>query len=81
MKIAHMIFAGSVAALAILTTPALAKQPDHAQKGDEKSSSPPCHSYELAADGSWTMLPCEEVGTPTHARRKPAPQSPDKPAR
>jgi hypothetical protein len=80
MRIDHVILAGSVAALAMLTAPALAKHPDHAQKSDEKSS-PSCHSYQMAADGSWTALPCEEIGAPAHGQRKPAPQSPDEPAR
>lgn len=63
MRIAKLIFIGSVAALAVLMTPALAKHSEP-QKTDDKSTSPPCHSYQPAADGTWTELPCQEVGAP-----------------
>ncbi len=74
MRIAGVLFAGSVAALAVLTTPALAKNSD-AQKADEKSASSTCHSYQMGADGSWTALPCQELGTSPHAQHKATTQS------
>lgn len=74
MRIAAVLFASAVAALAGLT-PALAKNSD-AQKADEKSASSTCHSYEMAADGSWTALPCQELGAPSHAQRKSTTQDP-----
>jgi len=68
MRIANTIFVGSMAALAVLTAPVLAKD-TRAQKTNDQSTSsttsgsPPCHAYQQAADGSWTPLPCEEVGS------------------
>jgi hypothetical protein len=61
MRIACVIFVGSVAALAVFTAPALAKSPT-AQKTEEKSTSSSCHAYQQAADGSWTELSCQERG-------------------
>jgi hypothetical protein len=61
MRIAKVIFMGSVAAL-LAAAPALAKHPE-AQKTDEnQSASSPCHAYQQAADGSWQQLPCQEFG-------------------
>ena len=61
MRIKRAIFVGSVAALAAMTAPALAKN-STAQKTDDKSTSSSCHAYQQAADGSWTQLPCQELG-------------------
>ncbi len=69
MRIAGALFAGSVAALAVLMAPALAKNSD-VQKPDEKSASSTCHSYQMAADGTWTALPCQELGISPPARPK-----------
>ncbi|WP_349543198.1 hypothetical protein [Bradyrhizobium sp. ARR65] len=72
MRIATMIFAGSVAALTVLATPALARNNSDAAKPaeDNASSASPCHAYQMAADGSWTQLPCQEEG----AARQPPPR-------
>ncbi|MGH6777838.1 MAG: hypothetical protein ACRECL_07500 [Bradyrhizobium sp.] len=61
MRIAQGVFVVSVAALAALVTPVLAKryQP---QMTDSKSSAPSCYAYQMAPDGSWTKLPCVETG-------------------
>jgi hypothetical protein len=59
MRIAGVIFVGSVAAL--MAGPTLAKHPE-AQKTDERPSASSCHAYQQAADGSWTQLPCQEAG-------------------
>jgi hypothetical protein len=73
MQITRVIFAASVAALAVLATPALAKNPDgkttDVQQSDTTSASPPCYSYEPKPDGSWAQLPCQEIGA-----AKPPPQ-------
>ncbi|MET4261729.1 hypothetical protein ABIC09_006700 [Bradyrhizobium sp. S3.12.5] len=63
MRIAHLVFAGALAAGAVLTAPAVAKNSD-AQKGEDKaiSSSSSCSAYQQAADGSWEQLPCKETG-------------------
>jgi hypothetical protein len=62
MRIKRAIFIGSIAALAATTAPALAKN-STAQKTDDKSTSSSCHAYQQAADGSWTELPCQELGS------------------
>ena len=62
MRIKRAIFGGSLAALAAMTAPALAKN-STAQKTDDKSTSSSCHAYQQAADGSWTQLPCQELGS------------------
>ena len=73
MQITRMIFAGSVAALTVLATPALAKnadgKPTDVQQSNTSSTSPPCYSYEPKPDGSWAQLPCQEIGA-----AKPPPQ-------
>jgi hypothetical protein len=60
MRIATVVFVGSVAALA-LTVPAFAKNPE-SRKTDDKSTSSSCQAYQQTADGSWTQLPCQEAG-------------------
>jgi hypothetical protein len=69
MRIAQLIVAGSVAALA-LTAPALAKNSE-SQKSEDKTTSTSCHAYQQAADGSWTALPCQEAGG-VHTEHKQA---------
>ncbi len=75
MRIAQLIFTGSIAALAALTAPALAKS-SHTQKVDDTSTSsasptsPTCQAYQQAADGSWTSLPCEENGSAPQAQTR-----------
>ncbi len=60
MRIASVIFAGSVAAL-LAIAPASARNTTP-QKTDDKSTSSTRHAYRQAADGSWTELPCQEFG-------------------
>jgi hypothetical protein len=75
MRIAKLIFMGSIAALAVAATPVLAKD-SHAQKTNDPSTSstssgsPPCHAYQQAPDGSWTQLPCEEGGSGGQTQHK-----------
>ncbi len=73
MRIAQVIFAGSVAALTALATPALAKQSDAAKPIQDSASSSPCYAYQLGADGKWEQLPCQEAGAagkqPVHRAR------------
>ncbi|MEA2866128.1 MAG: hypothetical protein QOE39_843 [Bradyrhizobium sp.] len=76
MRTVSAIFVGSIAALAILTAPVLAKTSD-AQQTDDKATSPSCHSYEQNPDGSWKPLPCQELGSPAQPQRKPATRSVD----
>jgi hypothetical protein len=75
MRIATVIFAGSVTALAHFATPALAKNPEtqpDAQKADEKQPTSTCRAYQKAADGSWQAMPCQEMGAPADTKRKSA---------
>jgi len=61
MRIAGVIFVGSVAAM-VIAGPAFAKHPEAQKPSDRESTSSSCHAYQQAADGSWTQLPCEEAG-------------------
>jgi hypothetical protein len=74
MRIAHLIFTGSIAALAVLTAPALAKN-SNTQKTDDASTSAAtpsassaCHAYQQAPDGSWNPVTCQEVGASSQAQ-------------
>ena len=59
MRIAKSIFVGSLAAL--VAAPALAKSSD-GQKTEDKPALTSCKAYQRAPDGSWTPLPCGEIG-------------------
>lgn len=61
MRIAHLVFAGVLAAGMLLTIPAVARNSD-ARKGEDKSTSSSCSAYQQAPDGSWEQLPCKETG-------------------
>ena len=70
MRIAHLIFTGSIAAFAVLTAPVLAKN-SNTQKTDDASTSAAsssCHAYQQAPDGSWNPVSCQEVGAPSQAQ-------------
>jgi hypothetical protein len=76
MRIAHLIFAGSLAALVGTAAPALAKnsntQTATAPKTEDTAASPGCRAYQQAPDGSWIQLPCQEPGVAPPA---PAPHA------
>lgn len=78
MRIKHAIFFGSVAALAVLAAPSLARN-SGAQKTSEQptSTSPSCQSYQQAADGSWKQLPCQELGAGGGTQHKSSARSAD----
>jgi hypothetical protein len=59
----------SFAALAMAAAPALAKNAGD-RKTEEKPASPSCHSYVQNPDGSWTPIPCQEIGPPTPKQHK-----------
>jgi hypothetical protein len=71
MRIAKVIFAGSVAGAVALASPASARHSD-AQK---PASSSPCQAYEMGPDGAWHQQPCQEAGAPAQAPRKSAAHS------
>jgi uncharacterized membrane protein len=66
MRIARITITTAVVALALATGPALAKNAAPSQKTEDKSDSATCHSYQMAADGSWSVLPCHEAGQIEH---------------
>jgi hypothetical protein len=86
MRIAQLIFAGSIAALAGLTAPALAKNSNspanaNAQKIEDTPASTGCHAYQQAPDGSWIPLPCQEAGPTASAHGKSAARHPEEDSR
>ncbi len=72
MRIATVIFAGSVAGAVALATPALAKTADVQKPAEEATSSSACHAYEMGPDGAWHQQPCQEAGAPAQARKAAA---------
>jgi hypothetical protein len=64
MRIAKLAHIGSIALLAVAAAPALAKDAGPPAKIEDQSAS--CHSYQMAADGSWSVLPCHEAGQTEH---------------
>jgi hypothetical protein len=71
MRIADVIFVGSLAAFVAVTAPAQAKNVQTQKTTDEQVSSSSCHAYQQAPDGSWTALPCQEHGASAQIARKP----------
>ncbi len=80
MRIAKLVFAGSLAAIAAIATPALAKSAER-QKADEKAAtttnSTGCQAYQQAADGTWNQLPCGEAGSSGPTLRRAATKGAD----
>jgi hypothetical protein len=78
MRLGQAIFFGSAAALLTLAAPTLARNSGpgpHAAKATEAPASS-CHAYQQAADGSWTQLSCQEMGSKTPAQPHPTAESP-----
>jgi hypothetical protein len=71
---------GSLAILAVLETAVLAKSPG-AQKGDDKPSSSSCSAYEQQPDGTWTALPCREIGSGGQGHQRSTTRSGDQDSR
>jgi hypothetical protein len=61
----------ALATLALITTPALAKN-TKAQKAETESAdtAQPCSSYRLGPDGNWVPQPCEEMGTHSSSQHR-----------
>jgi hypothetical protein len=73
VRIAQLIFVGSVTALAVLAAPALAKHSGPQKTGDRQDqASSSCHARQQAADGSWTEIHCQEVGSDGQTQHKSA---------
>ena len=64
MRITKHTRIGSIALLAVAGAPALANSASPPAKIEDQSAS--CHSYQMAADGSWSALPCHEAGQTEH---------------
>ena len=71
MRINHPIFAFATVALALLTSPVLAKNSD-VQKAGEQAIPSPCSAQQRTSDGTWIQLPCREIGTSTQPTSKSA---------
>jgi len=74
MRSVSAIFLGSIAAVAVLTAPALAKN-SQAQKADNESTSSSCNAYEQNPDGTWTQVPCQEIGSGSKAQPRSSTRS------
>ena len=76
MRLGPAILLGATAALLTLAAPTLARNSE-THSNTQKASEPPalasCHAYQQAADGSWTQLPCQEMGS--KAQPQPQPRS------
>ena len=70
MRLGHAIFVATTAALLAAAVPGLARNAD-APKTSEQPASSSCHSYQLTSDGSWTELPCQEIGAPSPPHKSP----------
>ncbi|MCK1518035.1 hypothetical protein IVB22_37260 [Bradyrhizobium sp. 190] len=76
MRLGQAIFFGTAAALLTLAAPTLARNSNsHTTKTTEAPAAGSCHAYQQAADGSWTQLPCQEMGS-----KAQQPKSASKPA-
>ena len=83
MRIRNAIFVGSVATLAMTASPVLAKNSGAPKMDDQAatSTSPACHAYQQAADGTWTQLSCQELGGAAQPQRKSATRRSDQETR
>jgi hypothetical protein len=78
MRLGQAIFFGAAAALLTLAAPTLARNSStnsHTAKATEAPASASCHAYQQAADGSWTQLPCREMGSERSAQPHSAAKS------
>ena len=71
MRIGHAMFLGLMAALLSLAAPTLARNSNQPKTGEVPASSS-CRAYQQAADGTWTQLPCQEMGSMPSAQPKSA---------
>ena len=80
MRIKHAIFAGIMAALALQTAPAPAKNSEAKTPGESTPSSS-CSALQQTADGSWARSPCQELGPPQQPPPKSAARTQDQQTR
>jgi hypothetical protein len=70
----------ALTALAVFATPAFARN-TKAPKAEPEDAQPPCSSYQLAPDGHWEQLPCQEVGVHSPSQHRAPSRSHDEEAR
>jgi hypothetical protein len=78
MRLGQAILFGAAAALLTLAAPTLARNSStnsHTTKVTEAPASTSCHAYQQEADGSWTQLPCQEMGSKASAQPHSAAKS------
>lgn len=75
MRIAQVIFAGSIAGAVALATPALANDTDSQTRAEAPTTSSPCQAYQMGPDGVWQQKPCQEAGAAAQAPRRSAAHS------
>jgi hypothetical protein len=68
MRMVVAILSAAVAALTMLGSPVLAKK-----VGEPAAVA--CSSYQKAENGTWTRIPCQEVGATPEQRTRPATHS------
>jgi hypothetical protein len=71
MRLGQAILFGAAAALLTLAAPTLARNSStnsHTAKATEAPASTSCHAYQQETDGSWTQLPCQEMGAKASAQ-------------
>jgi hypothetical protein len=77
----RLVFAGTLAAIAAIATPALAKNSERQKADDKSTNSAGCQAYQQAADGTWTQLPCTEPGASGAAPSRSATKGADEDGR
>jgi len=75
MQLRYAIFVGAMAALASLAVPALARHGDAQKTGEPAATSSGCSAQQRLADGTWTTIPCQALGSPDQAQHKSATRS------
>lgn len=76
MRFGHTLFFAATAGLLALAAPTFARNAD-AQKPDEQPAASSCHAFQMAADGTWTPLPCQETGSTGQTPHKSVSKSTD----
>lgn len=76
MRSGYTFLLASTAGLLALAAPTLARNSEP-QKTTEQTASSPCRAYQQAADGSWTQVPCQEMGPAGQTQHRPAPHGTD----
>jgi hypothetical protein len=76
MRFGLALFFAATAGLLALAAPTLARNADAPKPGEQPAASS-CRAYQMAADGTWTPLPCQETGSTGQTPHKPIPKSTD----